>query len=93
MALYSLLTIRSIELFTLILDLVGLVFTSIPLWTFAKPIKLTPYNGDGVHFGHSEIESVINKMIDNFGLIIWMRIGLIILGISIALKFFIWTQK
>ena len=81
------------EFSTLLLDFIGLIFTSLPLWKLTKPIKLTPYLGDGIHFGHSEIESVINKMLVNFGLIRWMRFGLLILGLSMLLKFFIWWKK
>ena len=82
-----------IELSTLVFDFVGLVFISIPLWTFTPPIKLTPFLGDGIHIGHSEIEGVINKIIDNFGLVGWMRFGLAILGLNMVLKFFVWRGK
>jgi len=82
-----------LEPLSLLLDLFGLVLTSIPLWTLTKPIKLTPYLGRGVHFGHSEIESVINKMLDNFGLLIWMQIGLSILVVNMGFKFLIWWNK
>ena len=86
-------TFRCMEFFSLLFDVVGLVLVSIPLWVTEKPVKLTPYLGDGIHFGHSEIESVINKILDNFGLIWWMRVGLIILVLNMGLKYYIWWTK
>jgi hypothetical protein len=86
-------TIRGIEFLTLSLDFVGIGLTSIPLWLFTKPIKLTPYLGGGVHYGHQEIQSVINEILDNFGRIKWMRFGLAILVLNMGLKYVLWRKK
>jgi hypothetical protein len=82
-----------LEPLSLVLDFIGLVLTSIPLWMLTKPIKLPPLPQYGGHFDHSEIESVINMMMDNFGLLKWMRFGLLILGLNMVFKYFIWRKK
>lgn len=81
---------RVMELITLVLDLVGLIFISCNLFSIPKPVKFVFNQEYGVITSLQPIADAINEISRNFDLIYRMRFGFYILVISFLLKLCLW---
>lgn len=83
-------TVRILELIALSLDFVGLIFVSWNLFSIPEPTKFVFNHEYGLITSLQPIADAINEISGNLALIYRMRIGLVILIVSMFLKFYIW---
>ena len=81
---------QKIELFTLLLDLAGLILISWSLFSIPKPLEFTFNQEYGVITSLQPIADAINSISRDFALIYKMRFGFLILSISLVLKLINW---
>jgi len=81
----------AIEPITLVLDLIGLVLISLPLFSIPKPIEFTFSQDYGVIGDLKPVADAINSISRNIALIKRMRYGFYILLCSFVLKLINWV--
>ena len=86
-------TVRIIDLLTLIMDLTGLILISWYLFSIPKPVTFTFNQEYGIITSLQPVAEAINTISGDIALISKMRCGFYILVVSLLLKLGKWVME
>ncbi|MGA2958097.1 MAG: hypothetical protein ABSF48_20520 [Thermodesulfobacteriota bacterium] len=86
-------TVRIIDLLTLIMDLTGLILISWYLFSIPKPVTFTFNQEYGIITSLQPVADAINKISGDIAVISKMRCGFYILVVSLLLKLGKWVME